>query len=177
MRSAFGIFVLLLLTACTKPEETSDASTYFDLKVYFEKEAIKLQKQNPMLTKMVQQNGESETKYVRIADWKSELGFFIASDINKPAWRNSYQVIKKPNQITYLAQDDGLRTRKIEIYNNQQGGVKQISIFNKTTNILYTSTEAITYFPDSLFEGCLLLKLYFVAQMKRKLQGASLRLL
>jgi hypothetical protein len=124
---------------------------YFDLKTYFEKEAVRLQKHDLILTKTVNQNGESEKKDIKIADWKSEFAFFTASDINKPAWRNSYRVIKNGNQLTYLSQDNGLRTKKIEVYSDSQGIVKRISIFNKTSNLLYTSTEELQYFPDSIY--------------------------
>ncbi len=152
MRSAFKILFILLLAGCVnKQEDISNTPPYFDLKAYFEKEAIRLQTQGPLLTKTVSQNGESEKKEIKITDWKSEFGFFTASDINKPAWRDSYQVIKNGNQIIYLSKDNGLRTQKIEINRNPQGGIKQITILNKTSNILYTSTEELNYYPDSLY--------------------------
>ena len=151
MRPYFKLLLLLLITACSKPEETSNTPAYFDLKTYFENEAVRLQKRKPVLTKTVTQNGESEKKDIKIADWKSELGFFTMSDINKPAWRDSYRTIDNANQLTYLAKEDGLKTQKVEIYRNAQGAIKQISILNKTSNLLYTSTENLHYFPDSVY--------------------------
>lgn len=142
-----------MLSSCTnKQENISNITPYFDLKAYFEKEGIRLQKQGPFLTKTVSQNGECEKKEIKITDWKSEFGYFTASDINKPAWRDSYRVIKNGNQILYLSKDDELRTKKIEITTSKpQGGIKQITILNKTYNILYTSTEELNYYPDSLY--------------------------
>ncbi|HEX8376231.1 MAG TPA: hypothetical protein VF602_00335 [Pedobacter sp.] len=155
MRSALTILIIFVLTACTNRQEEDTFKNkplpYFDLASYFEKEAIRLQTRNPLLTKTVGQNGESEKKDIKITDWKSELGFFIASDINKPAWRNSYRVIKKGNKIIYLSKDDGLRTQKIEILSKPHGGIKHISILNQTSNILYTSTEYLNYSPDSFY--------------------------
>jgi hypothetical protein len=139
-------FFFLLLAACNGPEEKNFSKRYVDLEGYFSKEAERLQKLNPLIVKKVSQNLENETRQLTIADWKTELSLFIESDINKPAWRDSYQIKTRANDITeYIATSENLKTRKIVIHRDKQGEIQSISISNKTSNPLYTSVEELTY--------------------------------
>lgn len=147
-----ALFLLIFLAACGSKEDSLNTSKkYFDIRGYFEKEAERLQLQNPTIKKLVSQNSESEQKEIKITDWKTEFELFTESDINKPAWRNSYTLVKTEGKTEYLSTDNELRTKEIRISLSANGAVKQISIFNKTSNPLYTSIEELFYFPDSLY--------------------------
>lgn len=142
---------MLCLTACKSTGKQSAASLkYFDIKGYFEKDSLRLTKQNKPVIKIVTHNGVTQRKKVRIANWGTELALFKQSDINKPAWKNSYEVIMNGDIITYKARDTDLTTREIVIMADKQK-VKSIIIFNRTKNILYQTTEKLSYFPDSLY--------------------------
>jgi hypothetical protein len=148
-----GIIVFITcLTAC-KPaiKETGASLKYFDLKGYFEKDSARLAKMNPLILKTVTHNGVTETKKVHIANWGAELNFFKSSDINRPAWRDSYTIQADSNYLIYNAKVLDLKTRSITI-KLVNGKVKWILISNYTKNMLYMTREMLTYFPDSLYK-------------------------
>ncbi len=152
MKHSFAFILLVFLGACGAKEDSKNIpGKYFDIRGYFEKEALRLQKQNPAIYKTVSQNSQVEKKRVNIPDWKSELELFTESDINKPAWNNSYIVRKNGSSVEYISTDSDLKTRKIKIHHSEKGQIDQIIIFNKTSNLLYTSTEKLSYYPDSLY--------------------------
>lgn len=143
--------VTLLLPAC-KPggNEAGVSLKYFDIKGYFEKDSLRLTKQNSLVFKTVTHNGVTQRKKVHIANWGIELSLFKQSDINKPAWRNSYEVISNEDSVLYKAKYPDLTMREMRIKINKQK-VRSVIIFNATKNMLYQTTEKLSYFPDSLY--------------------------
>jgi len=146
-----GIAFIALLPAC-KPDikETGASLTYFDLKGYFKSSAARLTKHNKPVLKTAIHNGISQSKKVNIVNWDVELSLFSASDINKPAWKNSYQVQNTGNAIFYKTQDPDLETKEITI-NKDGDKVKWIIIINHAENLLYETKEKLTYVPDSMY--------------------------
>lgn len=127
-----------------------NTSKYFDIKGYFTADTARLNKLNKIVTKTVTHNGVTETKKVKIANWGQELDMFIGADINRPAWKNSYTIFNGDNVLLYKAKDEDLRVREIMIKLDGQK-VKWMLIFTRTQNILYKTTERLSYFPDSLY--------------------------
>jgi hypothetical protein len=152
MRLIVVLFSAIFLLSCSKNSGNVKADhTYFDLDSFFLKEASRLQILNPEVHKSVSRNSEAQTKKVSGINWKNELGLFTESDINKPAWKDSYKVIRTKDEIIYHAMDIGLRTREIKISKNANGSVQKITIENQTINKLYQSFEELLYIPDSLY--------------------------
>ena len=145
-------FILLLGIASCKRDSNAAADTkvFFDIKGYFEADSARLTKENPLVTKTVTHNHIPETQKVHISDWGTELSLFTQSDINRPAWRNSYDVSTTENATVYTAKDPGLKTQKV-VVKMEDGKLKWIMIVNHTKNILYENTEKLSYFPDSLY--------------------------
>lgn len=145
-------FLLVLIVAsCSQPEPTKKAS-YVDLKGYFELEAQRLNKANPAVFKTVAHNDAKEARSVKDIDWETELSLFIGSDLNKPAWRDSYKLINQAGKIVYRASDPDLKTREISILKDSLGKITKVSIVNHTKNLLYSSDEQLLYIPDSLYQ-------------------------
>lgn len=147
--------VLLLLSgsyACNKPEikETGAELKYFDLKGYFKTEAGRLEKVNPEVDKTVAHNGSAESKKLHVTAWSQELNLFSESDINKPAWRDSYTVKTNVDSIIYTAKFPELKTREI-IIKKSGDNITAIAIFNSTHNFLYNTTERLVYMPDQYY--------------------------
>lgn len=154
-KSILRISVLLLLGsgyACNKPEikETGAELKYFDIKGYFKQEASRLVKLDPEVTKSVSHNGTSESKKVHVKAWQQELNLFAESDINKPAWRNSYTVKNNADSTVYIANDPALKTREIVI-KKQGDKVTAVSIFNNIRNFLYNTSERLVYLPGQYY--------------------------
>ncbi|MCR8558195.1 hypothetical protein KXD93_11100 [Mucilaginibacter sp. BJC16-A38] len=141
--------VMLGGIAC-RPDVKDTGNKYFDIKGYFTADTLRLKKLNKLVTKTVTHNGVTETKKVKIANWGQELDMFIGADINKPAWKNSYTVFNSDNVLLYKAKDEDLKVREVMIKLDKQK-VKWMLIFTRTQNILYKTTERLSYFPDSLY--------------------------
>ena len=143
--------ILLFFSAC-HPDvaESGDDLKYFDIKGYFTKDIARLSKLNRPVFKTVSHNGVTESKKMFIHDWDVELNLFKSSDINRPAWKNSYIVKGDTSVIIYVAKEADLYTREI-IINRVKGKVKWIMIANHSPNMLYNTREKLSYFPDSLY--------------------------
>lgn len=151
MRYTF-IFAFLVLSACAGQKEEKDVKTYLDIKTFFTTEARRLSLANPEINKTVARNDASETRTLKNINWETELSLFAESDINKPAWQDSYKVISRAGKTTYLAADSSLRTREINITKDQNGRIRKITILNQVDNMLYSSTEQLLYIPDSVYQ-------------------------
>ena len=140
--------LLLFVCSCRQGDTVRYSGSYFDLKGYLEKEAVRLK--SALVDKTVSKNSNIERRRMKIRSWASELSLFSESDINKPAWKNSYKTTSSKNKIIYTALESNLRTRSIEIVNTS-GQVESITINNRSNNTLYNSSERLEYFPDSLY--------------------------
>lgn len=148
------LLIVILLTAysCENRRKAVKQYSYFDLEGFFLKEVSRLHDHNPKVLKTVTKNTESETRELQIGDWAEEMSLFSSSDINKPAWKRSYKKSETSEKTVYEAIDVKLRTKRILIQKNKKGKVTHIAITNKVTNSLYSSTERLNYYPDSLYQ-------------------------
>jgi len=152
-KQTLGIILCLSGLAACRPDvhESAGSKRYFDLKAFINADSSRLSNAHATVTKTVTHNNSSaQTKRLVIKNWGQELNLFAASDINKPAWRDSYRITKHGDSVVYTALLPELFTRRISIQSSN-GNVKKISISNATKNLLYKTTEHLTYYPDSLY--------------------------
>jgi hypothetical protein len=146
-----GMLLLSGLPSCRPDIKQSGAVLkYFDISGYFKADTARLKMLDPAVNKTVAHNGTTENKTVHIANWGQELNLFIQSDINRPAWKNSYNVQTTDSLLIYKAKYPDLRTTRIVIKKDKDK-VKWILIFNHTKNLLYETREKLSYFPDSVY--------------------------
>lgn len=152
MPKSWAIFpILFSLAGCSEPAAKRLAGQeYFDLKAYIQQEATRLSGKNPIVSKTVIVNGLVENKKVRIADWSAELTSFSDADINKAAWKGLFHVVKNDTLESYQSDDNKVNVKRLEIV-RKNGRIRQVEIVLKTTNYLYTSTDQLTYYPDSIY--------------------------
>ncbi len=81
--------VLLLLSACSKPDEPGEKSL-FSLSQFFSGEIAAMQKNGCGLTKTIRSGNTSASKKITSPAWEKELKPFMDAEIDKPAWKNSY---------------------------------------------------------------------------------------
>ncbi len=144
--------VLLVFSGCNPAEKNQmNDLSYFDLKGYFEKESLRLNKSNPVFTKTVMVNESAETQQTRIADWEKELSIFSEADINRSAWKGLFQLEKTNDQEVYRSDDKKVPVKEVLI-SKRDGKVSGIRILIKTTNMLYSSADTLSYYPDSLYQ-------------------------
>jgi hypothetical protein len=147
-----GAAVLFFCASGCKPDikETGAALKYFDIKGFFTADAARLNKLNKPVVKTVAHNGVTQSKRVRINNWEHELDLFISSDINRPAWKDSYTTTVSGDFLIYRARYPELKMHQMLI-KKVDGKVIWVLIFNHTKNLLYQTTEKLSYFPDSLY--------------------------
>ena len=144
------LLVCFMLVSCQEPEQVGQ-SRFQDIRGFFVKEVKRLEKQKITVDKIVRRNGISERQENISPVWNTELSLFSESDINKPAWRESYSVHKNNTTISYTALDNKRRTRAIRIKRNKMGKLIELAVVNRTSNYLYSSSEELLYIPDSLY--------------------------
>lgn len=145
----FFIFILFSACSSTSDEQAPKQLYFFDLAGYFKTQATVLPQQ--AILKTVSKNGIPETKNIVIKDWNQELQLFIQSDINKAAWKDSYRKDSTENILHYVAIDTALRVRSIRIaFENDVPN--EVIIHTQSKNVLYHTTEDLTYIPDSLYQ-------------------------
>lgn len=154
MRRNFFLFVISLgLLSCNQREESRANADllYFDIKGYFADEAVRLTKINPKVIKAVYVNGALETKTLKISDWKKELDIFASADINKTSWKGSFKAQNSPDAEHYTSSSKKIPVKDVLI-EKANGKIKKIQIVTSTKNILFTSGDTLTYYPDSLYQ-------------------------
>lgn len=163
---------ILFLSAC-KPDNVKEGTSnkYFDIKGYFTNSVKQLTQKRSNISKTVTHNGDFESRSVKINNWASELALFSESDINKPAWQDSYSVTITPNETIYIAKYSELKTRRIVISKTTTGKVLSIRIDNQINNALYKTSEELHYFPDSLYSIQKHQKILFLGANNYKITG------
>ncbi len=145
--------LVLLLGGCggSSTPGTDKAGSFFSLSDYFTGEAARLQQIRPLVLKTAAKGDLSATKTVRVPNWKNEFGLFIESDINKPAWKDRYRQIRQGNWVEYRSTDPSQRTSLIRVTTNAGGKPVHITVRNRASNVLYSSSEQLDYYADSLY--------------------------
>ncbi|MCF0072025.1 hypothetical protein LZD49_16215 [Dyadobacter sp. CY261] len=96
-------FLFLFLISCA-PEGSSDdgPKAYFDLKGFIQNQIVYLNDKRPEVNKTAVLGGKHEASKTRDIDWKKELELFVQADINKPSYRQSYEIVQNgPTRYEY----------------------------------------------------------------------------
>jgi len=173
--NAIGLCFLLLATVISscRPDVKENKANfkYFDIKGYFHADSLRLTGKHPLITKTVSHNGIAQTKKVYISNWGNEFAPFINSDINKPAWRESYTVTRGTGVQIYSAKTPDLKTTKVIISKNGDK-LNWMEIDNHTKNLLYEDYEKLVYYPDSLYSISKWQKVRFLGKNIYLVKGA-----
>jgi hypothetical protein len=146
----FSLLVLLTFSACggnTEATKAIDATPFFDVKGFFNGEIKRYTEGSKKIQKTVTVKGNAETKILDKADFAQELALFVASDINKPAWRDKYRVEKTAGRSleSFVATDGDLKTRRVDIYRFPPNGVTEIQIINGDKSAITESQQSLKY--------------------------------
>lgn len=147
-----GAFLLLCFgcgdSAVTQQKEVHP---YFDLKGYFAGEATRLNRKKPLIHKTVVVNDSIESKDLVIPNWEKELSIFSDADLNKSAWKGLFQVEKTDSIELYTSNNEKVPVKEMKVI-KKNGQIYGLSILIRNSNTLYTSSDTLSYFPDSLYE-------------------------
>lgn len=143
--------------SCQSVEVEPDGSIqnpFMDIKSYFE---LEMEKTVSGPVEKITRVGNEELKTILDEiDLKQELKLFAQADINKVAWYEKYsidtvQTSANANSIIYKAQDEGLKTREINIHESN-GKIDSIYIHNKLESMIMNSDQFLHYYPDQGYQ-------------------------
>jgi hypothetical protein len=148
----FLLLTVLFFGGCNSsaPEKQRSVLEYFDLKGYIGKETRRLRQLNPEVDKTVMVDNVVEHKKLKIANWQKELSVFSDADINKSAWKGLFRLHKAKDSETYISDNEKVPVKSLVI-RYKAGRIYKIEVLNSSSNILYTSNDTLSYFPDSLY--------------------------
>jgi hypothetical protein len=145
-------FLVLSLAACQQKKIRNKQLEYVDLQGFFSAEARRLNGLKPTFNKTVCINGKKESKVLnKSIDWEKELSEFKEADINKPAFKGMYQISTLPNKTIYTTLRKNVSIKRIEVEFGDAKKPTGIRIFQLTKNMIYQSTDTLSYYPDSLY--------------------------
>jgi hypothetical protein len=146
------LLLIFLLGACnTAPGNKVVSRQYFDLKGYVSAAAQRLNQLNPQVDKTVTINQSAEHKKLKVTDWQKELSVITDADINKSAWQGLFRVSRKQNSISYISDNEKVPVKSLTV-SYKDGKPVGIDILMETTNLLYTSRDILTFYPDSIYQ-------------------------
>ena len=148
-KSSLFLFVicLLVLSSCREEEtDPNEKKTYYDLKGFVDNQIVYLNEKKPKVTKTVQLGGKKEVRAEIETDWKKELELFVQADINKPAYRNSYSIIRSDSSVYEYRIKEGEKLPvqylmiKVDSATQQPVSVKALL---RSENKIYSSEKSI----------------------------------
>lgn len=168
----FWILSITSLIGCKQENTQTNTPTdaYFNLKSFFEMEAIILNKQNPFVIKSVAKNETSETKKIKVKNWKKEFQSFIDADINKASWQNEFKITTENETTTYTTENVKISVKKLIVVKKGKS-VILIKAFVTDSNFLYTSKDTLTYYPSISYEIKKSQKIKFFSEISYKIIG------
>jgi hypothetical protein len=151
---------------------------YFDLKSYFEKQVSELNRNNFSLKKFVSKDETTEEKIFDHPDWNEELKPFSECDINKPSWKNSYNIDSTGDRetfcIKYEAKDSSLKIKSIN-FCVEHDSLTFIQIEKRTENMYYHFITTLSYFPMKAYSIKSAQKINFTKETTLEVKGLFTR--
>lgn len=149
MKYLFLLLLTVSITACSDGTTTqrTEKPVYFDVAGYVKGQIEALTKQKPGVAKRTQMGEKVEQQNTRAINWSRELELFTQADINKPALRNSYTIIR-PDSLTYQytlkPTEKNLTVRSLTVkLDSLTRQPRRIDAVLTTENSLYSSERQI----------------------------------
>lgn len=152
MKKINVLFVLLLFFAACQSDsgERADNSNveFFDIPAFFENEIENFA--HSTIKKTVVLNDKQETQELTDFDIEKELQLFKKIKIDKPSWRDKFSVAQAANSEKYIALDDKMSVREVEIDKVGEKVIK-IKITTRSENTAFDSAKTMIYEPSKGF--------------------------
>ena len=138
--------------SCTPgPAVVSNEKVFFDLKGFVNAQSEMLQAEKTALSKTVTFNAKTESKIFSASEinWKNEFSAFSDADINKPSWRDSYEIRSAmhgdDSSVTYISRDLELPVILIFLNFTKERALDSIYIETSQANPLYNTVKKMSY--------------------------------
>jgi hypothetical protein len=156
-------WVVVMLLSCGRQGNAPSvecAGVHYCLNALIDQRLDAYAQSGAVVNKYVYLNGKQEQQVVTLdaARWEAEFTAFREADIDKPALNGKYLVdtlfveTDSFTRVSYIAQDDKLRTRYIHLY--FQPGQPEPSYIEarlETKNIFYQSVQELEFYPGNYY--------------------------
>lgn len=127
-----------------------DQRYYYDLPKFFENQINNLKSKGQWVRKHVTKDGHSHIIERGNIDWNEELGVFLDSDINRPAWRGEFKVdtinLEREYVITYKTGNEQIPVKNVVVtINKQSKQCLKLTVDRRTENFLYKSDQSLYF--------------------------------
>ncbi len=139
MRKLTIYFLLFSLFACTPKDEKKDYVEYYSISLNKQVENFKENFHSKDIRKLVLQNGIVEQKQITIEQLLNDIKSFKEFDINKPAWKNSYKIVKTEQYTRFETAENKLTLKHIDVYGDEANPSKICIYFQNNNNLYYSS--------------------------------------
>ncbi|GAB3986384.1 hypothetical protein GCM10028807_03690 [Spirosoma daeguense] len=138
----FGVFTVFI-SSCTNPAQQNQTPVYYDVVSFVKGQMAALSAHKPLVNKTVSINNDRNQQQTRAINWERELELFVQADINKPALRSSYTILR-PDSLTYQyvvkGDENHLAVRSLTVaLDSLTRQPRRIEAVMQTSNPLYTS--------------------------------------
>jgi hypothetical protein len=128
-------------TSLTKP-------IFFDLKQYIAQQVRVLTQQKTPVQKWVQVNGTEQQVLVKDIDWQKELEPFAQTDLNKPAYIQSYYMDTLRSEmgqtfIYVLKETEKIPVKTMRVTLDKSQRIQSLTIEVRNENFLYSSEKKL----------------------------------
>jgi len=143
------LFSLLIITACIPDEPIENNNELFNIKNYFLSEIEKLENDKKSLTKTIahQNENSTETLTYNSPDWNKEFKLFLESDVSNKAVADYYQIDTIKNKINYLATNEKVSVKKLNITftNDALTQIDSLYLLKSNENIISKLEQQLNY--------------------------------
>lgn len=153
MKYFLGIIVILTIFSCDATPDQTQVKNYYDLKGFIDNQIKVLNDSKPLVGKKLMVNNKNEAIEVKISDWEKELELFKQLDINKPAFKTSYEVKQSDTSdsttIEYtLKPSEKAPVKILKIVLDKNKNLKILLAKVKQENNLYHSDKTLSILVD-----------------------------
>jgi len=127
-----------------------DQRYYYDLPKFFKAQIDNLKDKDQWVRKHVTKDGHSHIIERGDVDWNEELGVFLDSDINRPAWRGEFKVdtinLEREYVITYKTGNEQIPVKNVVVtIDKQTKQCLKLTVDRRTENFLYKSDQSLYF--------------------------------
>jgi len=149
MRFVYPVCFLfaLIISGCQNAPPQNQPNVYYDVAGYVKRQIADLSSRKPLVSKTALINAKTSRQDSRDVNWSRELELFTQADINKPALRSSYQIIR-PDSLTYQytlkKSEERLTVRSLRVQLDvATRQPRRIEAVLQTDNALYASERHV----------------------------------
>jgi hypothetical protein len=149
LKLRIGIIVLFfaligLQFSCSAPETPNATPTYFAWEAFLQGAIQDLKIHPKMVQKTIFLGDSKEEKVFKTMNWEKEWGVFMEADINKPAYKLSYDDLSEDNLIWYSAKiGEKVHVKMFKMHLDSDGKPLQVEMEISQSNFLYETRKKL----------------------------------